>query len=216
MATPTKWLDRALRRAGQGVDNALVQGIALLVTLCSVGSLAGGLRGAAQWLEVHASASFALGFVVLCALVWLISLYGITPQAMRNGQGRIVGGFVVGFMLAAAFVWIYIFALASYYLMALKLVDYQITSAPANALADLSDAYGWHVLDLIPAVGIPDAFGWKPDVDLTGDWRRALLLIAFRLVMAFQVFALWKRVFPPEGEKSGVRPRERDVIQSAS
>jgi hypothetical protein len=205
MATSTHWLDGKLREAGKKINGLVAHLWALLFTLMGVGSLAWFLRGGAQWLETHVSAGFALTFVVLCAIAWLVSLYGISPQAMRNGQGKIVGGFVVGFILAAAFVWIYIFALLSYYLLTLGFVSYQVP--PANALADLSDAYGWHVLDLVPAVGIPDAFGWKPDVDLTGDWKRALLLIAFRLVMVYQVFALWKRVFPPEGARQELPPR---------
>ena len=210
MATTTHWLDGKLRNAGRKVDSLMAHLWALLFTLIGVGSLASVLRGGAQWLETHVSAGFALTFVVLCAIAWLVSLYGITPQAMRNGQGKVVGGFVVGFILAASFVWIYIFALLSYYLLTLGFVAYQV--APANALADLSDAYGWHALDLVPAVGIPDAFGWKPDVDLTGDGKRGLLLIAFRLVMVYQVFALWKRVFPPEAGSAELRSR---VTQSA-
>jgi hypothetical protein len=204
MAPTSHWLDRRLRQAARKVDGMLAHLFALLFTLMGVGSLSAFLRGTAQWLETRVSAGVALTFVVLCAIGWLASLYGITPQAMRNGQGRVVGGFVVGFILAAAFVWIYIFALLSYYLLTLGFVDYQV--APANALADLSDAYGWHALDLVPAVGIPDAFGWKPDVDLTGEWQRALLLIAFRVVMVYQVFALWKRVFPAEPVSPEVRP----------
>jgi hypothetical protein len=83
--------------------------------------------------------------------------------------------------------------------MRLEAVEYFISSPPENALADLTDAYAWYFLDLIPLLDVNEALGWDPDVILTGGWR-GFILLTFRILIVFQVFAIWKRVFAPGSE----------------
>ena len=168
---PKSLLDSVLRRLGKEVDNVLANIVAMFLTLMVLVSLASLVRGGADWLEKNISPLLALIFVMLCGLVWLFSLRGITPEAMRNDKGKIVPGFVIGLVGAAAMVWVYIFAVLSYLLMRLGTVQYSIASAPENALADLTDAYAWYFLDLIPLLDVNGALGWDPDVILAGGWR---------------------------------------------
>lgn len=201
---PKSLLDSALRRLGKEVDNVLANVVAMLLTLMVLVSLASAVRGGADWLEKKGSPLLALIFVMVCGLVWLFSLRGITPEAMRNDKGKIVPGFVIGLVGAAAMVWVYIFAVLSYLLMRLGMVQYAIASSPENALADLTDAYAWYFLDLIPLLDVNEALGWDPDVILAGGWRGPILL-TFRILIVFQVFAIWKRVYVPDVVNTEVR-----------
>jgi hypothetical protein len=209
---PKSLLDSVLRRLGKEVDTVLANIVAMLVTLMALVSVASLIRGGADWLEKTISPMLALVFVLVCGLIWLFSLRGITPEAMRNDKGRIVPGFVIGLVGAAAMVWVYIFAVLSYLLMRLGAVEYFIASPPENALADLTDAYAWYFLDLIPLLDVNEALGWDPDVILTGG-RRGFILLTFRILIVFQVFAIWKRVFAPGGEAPEAGKREQGAHQ---
>ena len=209
---PKSLLDSVLRRLGKEIDNVVANILAMLLTLMVLVSVASLIRGGADWLEKSISPVLALIFVLVCGLIWLFSLRGITPEAMRNDKGRIVPGFVIGLVGAAAMVWVYIFAVLSYLLMRLEAVEYFIVSPPENALADLTDAYAWYFLDLIPLLDINEALGWDPDVILTGG-RRGFILLTFRILIVFQVFAIWKRVFVPGSEVPVAEKREQVARQ---
>jgi hypothetical protein len=149
----------------------------------------------------------ALVFVAVCAVAWLGALAIITPASVRGSDGTIRAGFVGGLAAAAGMVWIYIFAVFSYLMLRLGAVEFVITAHPEAPLSDLLDAYAWYFLDLIPLLQVNDALGWATDVDLNGGWRGVMLLL-FRVVIVFQVFALAKRLFKAreESESATARP----------
>jgi hypothetical protein len=106
---------------------------------------------------------------------------------------------VVGLAGASAMVWVFIFAVFSYLLLKLGAVPLVITAHPDAPLSDLLDAYMWYFFDLIPVLHVNEALGWPVDVNLNGGWAGAILLL-FRVVIVFQVFALAKRLLQARKE----------------
>jgi hypothetical protein len=180
--------------AGSAIENSL----AFVLPLFALSGLVAGIRWVADKLDGYPVV--ALAFIAVCALFWLGLVAIVTPSSMRGSDGKIRPGFVAGFAAAAAMVWIYIFAVLSYLLLRLGAVEFVITAHPDAPLSDLLDAYSWYFLDLIPVLHINDALGWATDVDLNGGWRGVLLLL-FRVVIVFQVFALAKRLFDASKER---------------
>jgi len=190
--------------AGRGLGNVL----GFLLPLMAFSAIGGGIRWIAEKLDGYPIV--ALLFIAVCAVVWLGALSLVTPASVRGTDGTIRAGFVVGLAAAAGMVWIYIFALFSYLMLRLDAIEFVITAHPEAPLSDLLDAYAWYFLDLIPLLHINDALGWATDVDLNGGWRGVLLLL-FRVVIVFQVFAMAKRLLKAgsEGqEQSKLRPVE--------
>lgn len=198
MAAEEPGLSGVARSLREAAGRALENFAAFLLPLCGFSLLGGGIRWVADQLDDYPV--LALAFIAVCALVWLGLLANVTPSWVRGSDGRIRGGFVAGFAAAAAMVWIYIFAVLSYVLFRLGVVEFAITAHPDAPLSDLLDAYSWYFLDLIPVLHINDALGWAADVDLNGGWRGVLLLL-FRVVIVFQVFALAKRLFEARKER---------------
>ena len=173
--------------------NALEHVAGFLLPLFTLSMVGGGIRWSADQLDRHATSGVALGFVGVCALVWLALLASVRPSTVRGADGKIRGGFVFGFATAAAMVWVYIFGVLSYLLLKVGAVPVVITAHPDAPLSDLFDAYLWYFLDLIPVLHVNEALGWPADVNLTGGWAGVILLL-FRAIIVFQVFALAKRL----------------------
>jgi hypothetical protein len=184
--------------AGRGLENFFW----FLLPLFAFSMLGSGIRWVADKLDNYPIV--ALVFVAVCAVLWLCVLAIVTPASVRGSDGRIRAGFVVGLAAAAGMVWIYIFAVFSYLLLRLGAVEFVITAHPEAPLSDLLDAYSWYFLDLIPLLDVNDALGWATDVNLNGGWRGVMLLL-FRVLIVFQVFALAKRLFKAR-EESEVLP----------
>ena len=179
--------------------NALENVFGFLLPLFAVSLIGGGIRWVTDQLDRRTTPVVALAFIGVCALVWLGLLALVTPSAVRGADGRIRGGFVVGFAAAAAMVWVIIFAVFSYLLLKLGAVTVVITAHPDAPLSDLLDAYLWYFLDLIPVLHVNEALGWPVDVNLNGGWAGVILLL-FRVVIVFQVFALGKRLLQARKE----------------
>jgi hypothetical protein len=193
MASQTNLLIVAGHSLSKKAHSALENVFAFFLPLLGLSMIGGGIRWVADQLDRYSNAAVALAFVCICALVWLGLLSLVTPSSVRGADGGIRGGFVVGFVAAAAMVWVYIFAVFSYLLLKLGAVTFVIKVHPDAPLSDLLDAYMWYLLDLIPVLRINDALGWTADVDLNGGWRGVILLL-FRVVIVFQIFALAKRL----------------------
>ena len=202
MASETNLLIIAWRNLRRMAHSALENTFAFFLPLFGLSLIGGGIRWVADQLDRHSMPVVALAFICICALVWLGLLSLVTPSSVRGTDGKIRGGFVVGFVAAAAMVWVYIFAVFSYLLLKLDAVTFVITAHPDAPLSDLLDAYAWYLLDLIPVLHVNDALGWKADVDLNGGWRGVILLL-FRVVIVFQVFALAKRLLQAREERLG-------------
>jgi hypothetical protein len=156
----------------------------------------------------------ALIFVAVCGLVFYGLLSFVTPDNSRSTSGRILRGFVYGFSAAVALVWVYLFGVFSFGLMRLDAVTYTLRSA-SDALPDLTDAYLWYFFDLIPLLDINDALGWKqPDVDLSGG-ASGFLLLLFRIIMVFQVFALTRKLIEASRDPRPPRPAYRRFARTA-
>ena len=193
MASETNSLIVAAHGLRKMAYSALENVFAFFLPLFGLSILGVVIRWVADQLDRHSNPAVALAFICICALVWLGLLSLVTPSSVRGTDGRIRGGFVFGFVTAAAMVWVYIFAVFSYLLLKLGAVSFVITAHPEAPLSDLLDAYLWYFLDLIPVLRINEALGWTADVDLNGGWRGVILLL-FRVVIVFQVFALAKRL----------------------
>lgn len=188
---------RSLRDvAGRGLGNFF----GFLLALMGISAVGAGIRWVAEMLDGYPIV--ALVFIAVCAVIWLGALSLVTPASVRGPDGTIHGGFIVGLAAAAGMVWIYIFALFSYLMLRLGAIEFVITAHPDAPLSDLLDAYAWYFLDLVPLLHINDALGWKTDVDLSGGWRGVLLLL-FRVVIVFQVFALTKRLLKANDDGHG-------------
>jgi hypothetical protein len=168
-----------------------------LLFMTAMTLIAVGVRNVAEWLIGHDSPWLALAFVVLAGAIWAGILSFVRPEHLRNPDGRIVPGAALGFVCAVAAVWVYVFASLSFILMKLGLVTFVFRGSPANALPDLSDAYLWYLLDLIPSLKVNTALGWPPDVDLNGGWS-GFILVLFRIVIVFQLFAIGRALFKAE------------------
>jgi hypothetical protein len=188
-ATSTSFLD-VLRGF---VETALANILFVFMSFLAITGLSTGMRATAEWLGQRGSPTLAFIFVLICGLVWLWLMLFIKPDMMRGAGGRVRPGVVVGFVAAAAFVWVYIFGLLSSVLMKLGFVTYQFSGGPGMELSNLCDAYLWQLLDLIPALDINKALGWTPDVDLQGGGR-GFVLIAFRVLIVYQLFAVGRRL----------------------
>src|SRR5205814_662807 len=91
----------------------------------------------------------AVVFVLLAGVVWA-TLFGLVRKKdLRNPEGRVLPLSAAGFLLGAAAMWIYIFAGVSYALERLDFVEFA-ASRPNDLLYQLTDAYGWYFLDLLP------------------------------------------------------------------
>jgi hypothetical protein len=177
------------------LENVLANLFGFLLFMMAMSGIAIGIRNSAEWLIQHNSPWLALALVVIAGAIWAALLSFVRPEHLRNPDGRIVPGAALGFVCAVAAVWIYVFASLSFILMKLGLVTYTFASGSAeNALPDLCDAYLWQLLDLVPALHINNALGWPPDVDLNGGWRGFVLLL-FRIVIVFQLFAIGRALF---------------------
>lgn len=193
MVSETNFLIVAAHNLRKIAQSALENVLAFIFSLLGLSMIFVGMRWVADGLDRHANPAVTLAFICICALVWLGLLSLVTPSSVRSDDGRIRGGFVAGFVAAAAFGWVNIFAIFSYLLLKMDAVTFVITSHPDAPLSDLLDAYLWYLLDLIPVLHVNDALGWTSDVDLNGGWRGVVLLL-FRIVIVFQVFALAKRL----------------------
>lgn len=193
MASETNLLIVAAHGLRKLAHSALENVFAFFLPLFGLSMLGTGMRSVADQLDRHSHPAVALAFICICALVWLGLLSLVTPASVRGADGRIRGGMVVGFVAAAALVWVYIFALFSYLLFKLGAVTFVIKQHPDAPLSDLLDAYLWYLFDLIPVLHVNNALGWTADVDLNGGVRGVILLL-FRVVIVFQVFALAKRL----------------------
>jgi len=105
-----------------------------------------------------------------------------------------------GFLLGAAAMWIYIFAGVSYALERLDFVEFA-ASRPNDLLYQLTDAYGWYFLDLLPGLNVPTALGWKCPVELQGGVR-GVLLVLFRVAVIYQIFAKGREILKEDGPTS--------------
>ena len=199
MASETNLLIVGARRLRKVAQDALENVFGFLLPFFALSFLGAGIRWVADQLDRHTTTAVALAFVVVCALAWLGVLALVTPSSVRGTDGRIRGGFVVGFAGAAAMVWVFIFAVFSYFLLKLDAVPVVITAHPDAPLSDLLDAYMWYFFDLIPVLHINEALGWPVDVNLNGGWAGAILLL-FRVVIVFQVFALANRLLQARKE----------------
>jgi hypothetical protein len=199
MASGTNGLIVVAHELRKVAQHALENVLGFILPLFLLSLIGGGIRQVADQLDRRASPVVALAFVGVSALVWMAVLAMVTPSAVRGTDGRIRGGFVVGFAAAAAMVWVYIFAVFSYLLHKLGAVPVVITAHPDAPLSDLLDAYLWYFLDLIPVLHVNEALGWSADVVLTGGWAGVVLLL-FRVVIVFQVFALARRLLQARKE----------------
>lgn len=205
MASETNLLIGVAHGLRKVAHNALENVVGFLLPLVALSLIGGGIRWVADQLDRHTTPVVALAFIGVCALVWLGLLAIVTPSAVRGTDGRIRSGFVVGFAAAAAMVWVYIFAVLSYLLLKLGAVTVVVTAHPDAPLSDLLDAYLWYFLELIPVLHVNEALGWPVDVNLNGGWAGVILLL-FRVVIVFQVFALAKRLLQARKEGlDGVR-----------
>jgi hypothetical protein len=173
------------------LENVLLNVFGCLVFSVGIWGAAIAIPGPAEWLIAHDAPWFALAFVVLAGAVWAALLSFVRPDHLRNPEGRVLPGVALGFVCSVTTVWIYVFASLSFILMTLGLVTYTFSASPENALPSLFDAYLWYMLDLIPSLKVNAALGWTPEVDLNGGWRGFLLLL-FRIVIVFQLFAIWR------------------------
>ncbi len=148
--------------------------LGFFLIFATVSLLAKGIQSAAEFLAAAASHGVAVAFVVFVGIAWSVALSRIRPKHVRNSQDEIVPGAVLGFVTAAAFVWVYVFAMLSYLLMTIGAVEYHIVGGPDSTLPDLADAYLWHLLDLVPALGINKALGWSAD-DYLNVGRRGVI-----------------------------------------
>ncbi|MBC8027355.1 MAG: hypothetical protein H7Y89_15280 [Steroidobacteraceae bacterium] len=175
------------------ISNIIGNLAGLLFALLGVGIVGVGIRNAAEWLLARNQVWLALIFVVVCGIAFYGLLTLVTPENSRGTTGKMLRGFIFGFSAAIALVWIYLFGVLSYVLMRLEAVSYTVRSA-SDALPDLTDAYLWYFLDLVPLLDINGALAWKqPDVDLTGG-ASGFLLLLFRIILVFQVFALTRKL----------------------
>jgi len=201
MASETNLLIGVAHGLRKVAHNALENVVGFFLPLSALLLIGVGIRWVADQLDRHTTPVVALAFVGVCALVWLGLLAIVTPSAVRGPDGRIRSGFVFGFATAAAMVWVYIFAVLSYLLLKLGAVTVVVTAHPDAPLSDLLDAYLWYFLDLIPVLKVNEALGWPVDVNLNGGLAGVILLL-FRVVIVFQVFALAKRLL--QARKEGI------------
>lgn len=193
-----------LAAIGNSVGNIVANLAALLFAMIGVVAVGAGVRNAAVWLLERDHAWLAVIFVLVCGLVFYGLLTLVTVENSRSTGGKLLRGFVYGFSAAVALVWVYLFGVFSFGLMRLEAVNYTVLSA-SNALPDLTDAYLWYFVDLIPLLDVNGALGWKqPDVDLTGG-ASGFLLLLFRIIMLFQVFALTRKLIEASREPPAAR-----------
>jgi hypothetical protein len=162
-------------------------------------ALAVGIRTGVEKLLGLGQPRLALVFVLLAGGVWA-TLFGLVRKKdLRNPEGRILPLSAAGFLLGAAAMWIYIFAGVSYALKRLGFVDFTALR-PDDLLYQLTDAYAWYFLDLLPGLNIPTALGWKSPVDLQGGVR-GVLLVLFRVAVIYQIFAKGRELLKAEDVK---------------
>jgi hypothetical protein len=183
------------------LEGVLANLFGFLLFAIATSFLAIGIRNLAEWLIAHDLPWLALTFVVLAGATWAGLLSLVRPEHLRNPKGKVLPGAALGFVYAVAAVWIYIFASLSFLLMKLHLVTYVFRGSSANALPNLSDAYLWYLLDLIPSLNVNTALGWSPDVELNGGWR-GFILVLFRIVIVFQLFAIGRGLFKSDSAQS--------------
>lgn len=175
----------------QAVRKWLKSIIAVSVVFVLVAAAGHGVRVVARWLLEREQVTAALAFVAGCGLVFYWLLSRAVPKRERGDWLR--RAVALGFITAAAFLWVYLFGVFSYGMVHFGWVSYPGLSQ-AHALEELTDAYFWHLLELIPLLQINEALSWnRPAVDLTGGGSGAVLLL-FRIVMLFQVFEIGRRL----------------------
>jgi hypothetical protein len=191
------WVVRTLRDLGLNVFGfCLAFGVAALLGV--------GIRTGMETLVGWGHPVLALVFVLVAAGVWA-TLFGLVRKKdLVNPEGKVLPLSAAGFLLGAAAVWVYIFAGLSYALMRLGLVQYAIPPRPEDLLFQLTDAYSWHFLDLLPGLGVTSALGWPCPVELRGG-ERGLLLVLFRVAVIYQIFAKARAILKRD-EASGPAP----------
>jgi hypothetical protein len=178
-----------------------------LLMVFATGLLAAAIRGTVEWLLQRGWAWPALAFVLLAGVAWA-TLFGLVDREhLRNPEGRILPLPAMGFVVGSALLWVYIFAGLSYGLARVGAVEYTVARQPEALLAFLTDAYTWHLLDLVPGLKITTTMGWTSPVDLDGGARGALLVM-FRAVVIYQVVAKGRQFLnpdPPAGPAAGFK-----------
>lgn len=179
--------------------------VGFLLTVGAAGLLGAGVRAGVDRLLARGHLWAALAFIVVVAGVWAAVFGLIRRKHLMNPEGRVLPLSLAGFLLGAAAVWVYIFAGLSYTLMRLGVVQYAAAASPDDLLFQLTDAYAWHFLDLLPGVGITGALGWECPVDLQGG-RRGALLVLFRVAVLYQIFTKGRRIL--KEESGGTEPAQ--------
>ena len=178
--------------------------VGFLLTVGAAGALGAGVRARVDRLLARGHLWGALAFIVVVAGVWAAVFGLIRREHLMNPEGKVLPLSLAGFLLGAAAAWVYIFAGLSYTLMRLGVVQYAAAS-PDDLLFQLTDAYAWHFLDLLPGVGITGALGWECPVDLQGG-RRGALLVLFRVAVLYQIFTKGRRIL--KEEPGGTEPAQ--------
>src|SRR5262249_46846058 len=135
------------------------------LAFCAAALLAVGIRSGVDKLLGLGHPRFALLFVLLAGLVWATLVGLVRREDLRHPGARVLPPAAAGVLLGAAALWIYIFAGVSYVLARLGLLQYT-ASRPEDLLYQLTDAYAWYFLDLLPGLNVTSALGWKSPVEL--------------------------------------------------
>ena len=194
-------LGRTLREwAVRSARDLCLNVLGFALTFCAAAALAVGIRTGVEKLLGLGQPWLALVFVLLAGVVWA-TLFGLVRKKdLRNPEGRVLPLSAAGFLLGAAAMWIYIFAGVSYALNRLDFVEFA-ASRPNDLLYQLTDAYGWYFLDLLPGLNVPTALGWKCPVELQGGVR-GVLLVLFRVAVIYQIFAKGREILKEDGPTS--------------
>lgn len=185
---------RRAARAGRDITFNVL-GFALMVV--GTGMMAAAIRWIVERLLQLGWTRLALAFVLLVGAGWAMLLGLVDRNHLRNSEGKVFPLAALGLLVGSALVWVYIFAGLSYGLMRVGAVEYTIARHPEELLFFLTDAYFWHLLDLVPGLKITAALGWTCPVDLEGGARGALLVL-FRAAVIFQVIAKGHKILKPD------------------
>lgn len=174
--------------AGRAARDFVRNVLGFLLFVGFAGALAIGVRAGLEKALAWGPVWPALVFTLAAAAIWGTVFGLLTKEWIRNPDRRVLPGPAVGVVLGGVAVWIYIFAALSYVLARTGTVHYDAPGNPEDLLYNLTDAYAWHFIDLLPGLNVTSALGWKSPVDLQGGSRGALLVL-FRAAVIFQVFA---------------------------
>jgi hypothetical protein len=189
------WVARSLRDLGLNIAG-------FLLTFVGAGVLIALFRSAFEKLLAWGGIWPALVFVLVSAAMWAMLFGLVRRKHLQNPEGKVLPLSAAGFLLGAALVWVYIFAAVSYTLSRLGTVEYA-AQRPEDLLYQLTDAYAWHFLDLLPGLNITSALGWKSPVDLQGGIR-GVLLVLFRVAVIYRIFAKGRQILK-EDEPASAR-----------